>query len=172
MHKRKKLSVIGRVHEVDIIGHAQSVPVKIDTGADSSSIWASHIAVDKKGMLSFTLFDTRSTYYTGEKIMRKDFTVAQVKSSTGHAQVRYRTHFSVMLNGRRIRVLFNLSDRSNNNYPILIGRRTLVGKFIVDVRKGGSREEYIKTKSLNEELRRNPHAFFNKYSGTMQGSGE
>jgi hypothetical protein len=159
----KPLPVIGKTRKINIIGHAQGVPAKIDTGADSSSIWASNISIDKKGMLHFTLFGEGSEFYTGEVISRKDFKVAQVASSTGHTQIRYRTHLTVRLGGKKIRVLFNLSDRSGNKFPILVGRRTIVGKFLVDVSRGLDIEKRFSKARLNKELKKDPYAFFQKY---------
>lgn len=160
---KSDLPVIGKTRKINIIGHAQGVPAKVDTGADSSSIWASSVSIDKKGMLHFKLFDEGSEFYTGEVISRKDFKVAQVASSTGHVQIRYRTHLTIRLGGKRIRVLFNLSDRSGNRFPILIGRRTIVGKFLVDVSRGLDIEKRFSVARLNKELKKDPYAFFQKY---------
>jgi len=159
----KPLPVIGKTRKINIIGHVQGIPAKIDTGADSSSIWATNISIDKKGMLHFTLFGEGSEFYTGEVISRKDFKVAQVASSTGHIQIRYRTHLTIRLGGKKIRVLFNLSDRSGNKFPILVGRRTIVGKFLVDVSRGLDIEKRFSKARLNKELKKDPYAFFQKY---------
>jgi hypothetical protein len=159
----KPLPVIGKTRKINIIGHAQGVPAKIDTGADSSSIWASSISIDKGGTLHFTLFDKGSEFYNGEVISRKDYKVAQVASSTGHVQIRYRTHLTIRLGGKKIRVLFNLSDRSKNQFPILVGRRTIVGKFLVDVSRGLDIEKRFSKARLNKELKKDPYAFFQKY---------
>jgi hypothetical protein len=111
------------------------------------------------------LFDTDSPHYTGKVITRKAYKVASVRSSSGHEQVRYRVDMTIRMNGRRIRGIFNLSDRSRNTYPVLIGRRTLTNKFIVDV----SQHEYKYKEppkaqlGLNEELIKNPQKFHKKY---------
>jgi len=158
---------IGRNALIDIVDHAAQVPAKIDTGADSSAIWASNIHIDKNGHLHFTLFDKESPFYSGEDIMTDDFTVAQVRSSSGHIQIRYRAQLTARIGGKRVKVLFNLSDRSQNEFPVLIGRRTLSGKFIVDVTV---REHYglrgQVTKTLREELLKDPYEFHKKYHDT------
>jgi len=160
------LQVIGRNVLVDFVGrnsHITSVPAKIDTGADSSSLWASNILVTKKGMLKFTLFAEGSKYYTGEIIKRKAFRAAVVRSSNGHEQIRYRTEIPVKIAGKRVRVGFYLSDRSLNDFPILLGRRTLNKKFLVDV----SVKEYATApkikRGIYEEMIENPYAFHKKY---------
>lgn len=70
-----------------------------------------------------------SPYYSGKIYKRKYFSVAQVKSSNGQSEVRYRTHFTVTIAEEKIKGLFNLSNRSHNRYKILIGRRTISRKF-------------------------------------------
>jgi hypothetical protein len=162
----KQLQVIGRNVLVDFIGHKQrinSVPAKIDTGADSSSVWASNISVTKKGTLKFTLFDEGSEYYTGEVIRRRSYRVAVVRSSSGHEQIRYKVEIPVRVAGKRLRAGFYLSDRSANDFPILLGRRTLNKKFLVDV----SVKEYHTAprmgRGLYAELMKDPYAFHQKY---------
>lgn len=163
---KANLPTIGKTRKINIIGHADGVPAKIDTGADSSAIWASNISIDKDGVLHFTLFDEGSEFYTGEVISRIDYKVAKIASSSGHIQIRYRTHLSIRLGGKKIRVLFNLSDRSANKFPILIGRRTIARKFLVDVTKGFKVDKRFSTARLNKELKEDPHAFFQKYHGS------
>lgn len=108
------------------------VPAKVDTGADSSAIWASDI-MEKDGVLQFVLFDRVSPFYTGEVLTAHKFSVASIKNSFGFAEFRYKVTLQVRLAGRLINVRFTLANRENNSQPILIGRRTLHGKFLVDV---------------------------------------
>lgn len=162
----KKLTTIGRNTTVDFIGHVKGVPAKVDTGADGSSVWASDIIVDEDNILRFRLFDEGSPHYNGEVLEREHYKVAMVRSATGHEQIRYKVQFSLRVGGRRIRASLNLSDRSRNKFPILIGRRTLKGRFIVDVKRFKHHDyERVVTMSLNQELEKNPHAFYKKYYG-------
>ncbi len=161
---KQDMPVIGKTRKINIIGHANGVPAKIDTGADSSAIWATDIRVSTDGILHFKLFGEDSPYYTGEVLVRKDFKVAQVASSNGQTQIRYRVTLPIRLGGRRIRTLFNLSDRSGNKFPILLGRRTITGKFLVDVTKGLKvQKRFSDTERLNRELKKDPYAFYQKY---------
>lgn len=155
---------IGTNTPVDIIPYATEVLAKIDTGADSSAVWASNIHVTSEGVLEFVLFGKGSPHYTGEVIRRKDFSVAVVRSSNGHEQIRYRTKMAIRLGGRRVRATLNLSDRSRNDYPLLIGRRTLHGKFLVDVSKYHRKPVTGRlTGNLNEILKADPAKFHDKY---------
>lgn len=163
----QKLQTIGRNVLVDIVGHdshVEPIPAKVDTGADSSSIWASNILVTKKGVLQFTLFAEGSKYYTGEVIRRKAYRAGIVRSSTGHEQMRYRIEMPIKVAGKRLRAGFYLSDRSANDFPILLGRRTIKKKFLVDVSVGEySRSPKPKSTIIHEEMIKDPYAFHKKY---------
>lgn len=164
----KEKSIIGRNEPVSFATKAaRQVPAKIDTGADTSSIWVSNIRVDKEGVLRFSLFGEGSPFYTGKIIKREQYKVGVVRSASGHEQIRYRTQLSLRIRGKRIRAMFTLSDRSKNRFPVLIGRRTLSGKFIVDV----SQSHYAdvgkvfteENQALNEKLADNPYEFYKKH---------
>lgn len=141
------------------------MPAKVDTGADSSSVWASKVRVTKDGVLKFCLFGEGSPYYNGKVLKRTDFSVAQVRSSSGHQQVRYQVCFTVTIKGQKIKTMFNLSDRANNVFPVLIGRRTIAGNFLVDVQEYDIASDTAgrTTQQLRQELSRNPRAFYKKY---------
>lgn len=159
----KLMPVIGST-EYATVAEYENIPAKIDTGADSSSIWASHIEITPDNILHFTLFDETYPLYTGRKFARADYKVAVVRSATGEEQIRYRTKFKVKIAGKTINALLYLSDRSNNNFPLLIGRRTISGRFLVDVSKRPiSPPKNPKTRGLNDELRKNPYKFHQKY---------
>lgn len=164
VYRSQAKTVIGSTEYIDV-GDYKHIPAKIDTGADSSSIWASHIRVTKDGILHFCLFDEGSPYYTGEVIKRKDYKVVVVRSAFGHEQIRYRTHISTVIKGRRIKILFNLSNRSENTFPALIGRRTISGKFLVDVSKKhtATLPRNHKTKIFQRLLEKDPYAFHQRF---------
>lgn len=125
--------IIGRKAYVDFPALGLSnVPAKVDTGADSSAIWASDI-IERDGVLSFKMFDNDSPFYTGETVTSNDFKIISVKNSFGTTEFRYKTKLLTRLEGRDIKVQFTLADRSSASQPVLIGRRTLQGKFLVDV---------------------------------------
>ena len=161
---KSNLEVIGRNVLVTFKHSATEVPAKVDTGADGSSVWATNIFVDEQHHLHFTLFGEGSPYYTGEEIITDNYSVAKVRSSSGHAQIRYRATLNVAISGRQIKVRFTLADRHKNVFPILIGRRTLAKRFVVDVSQSEySGQAQLKTRRLNDELQKNPHEFYKKY---------
>lgn len=154
--------IIGRTAHIVIPSEGvRSIRVKIDTGADRSSIWASNIAMSDDGELSFTLFAPESKYYSGTVYRTKNFEASRVRSAHGDLQVRFRIHMTIILGGKKIRGTFTLADRSKNKYPALIGCKILNKKFLVDVSKGFIREN--RSDDLTQELKLDPKAFFEKY---------
>jgi len=110
----------------------KDVPAKIDTGADMSAIWATNVAVHD-GKLHFTLFGKGYKHYTGEVIEVSEFGRTEVRNSFGVLEERFKVRLSMVLRGERFTTYFTLADRSRNRVPILIGRRTVQKRFVVDV---------------------------------------
>lgn len=161
--KPKSRPVIGPSVYISV-AHRENVPAKIDTGAEASSIWASNIQMEKGGTLKFSLFGPSSPFYNGKVIKRKDYQVTVVRSAMGQEQLRYRVHLPIKINGRIINVLFSLSNRSRNSFPVLIGRRTLQGKFIVDVSLPDVDFELKPKQKINvREFKKDPYKFHKKY---------
>ena len=126
----------------DILGAAElitlcavpNVAAKIDTGADSSSIWASEIA-ETGDALSFVLFAPNSTQYTGERLTVVNFESIRVASSNGGREHRYVVTLPMTVAGRQFEVRCSLADRSTLLYPVLLGRAFLSNNFLVDTSK-------------------------------------
>jgi len=156
MDPEKKL--IGRAAQISFpeLGFA-NVATRIDTGARTSSLWASSVK-EHEGQLEVIFFAPGSEHYTGEKHTFAEYDQTVVASSTGHAQSRYKVRLLVGIRGKRIRAWFTLADRSTQVYPVLIGRNVLAGKFVVDVKKGQvlKEAEEQRTEALKSQLKRNP----------------
>lgn len=163
MIRDRKLPIIGSTEYVEI-SEIKNVPAKIDTGADTSSVWASNIEMQEDGTLVFCLFNKKSDFYTGERLTTTDYKARVVRSSHGDEQIRYRVKLPLRIGGELLETTFTLANRSRNNFPILIGRHTLEGRFLVDVSINNvSHKRNPETKQLNEELKENPYKFHQKY---------
>ncbi len=149
-------TLIGRAENITLAGLSSAqIPAKVDTGADVSSIWASNIEVVGDD-LHFKLFSPESTLYTGETVVipSGEYRITRIANSFGHKELRYVVKLSVIIKGRRVKASFSLSDRSNKLYPVLLGRRLLKGKFVVDVSEGDAlvAEEKKRRDFLQKEL--------------------
>lgn len=153
---KKELTIIGRAEKIDLLDFSLlGVSAKVDTGADTSAIWASAIEERDDG-LHFVLFGPNSPHYTGivQHFTKPDYSLTRVANSFGHKELRYKVKLRVQVKDRVIRATFTLSDRSMKTYPILLGRRLLQGKFLVNVTHGNPLkiEENSKAASLEREL--------------------
>jgi len=130
LQKQAKIKLIGRREYVDFpLLSITHVEAKIDTGAYTSSIHCKHIEqvkIDGKDVLHFKLLD--DTVHCIE-----DFTRKHIKNSFGEKEERYIIKTLIRIGNKRILTTISLSDRGNMRYPVLIGRRLLKGKFMVDV---------------------------------------
>lgn len=142
--------IIGRADRIDLPeADVHGIPARIDTGAKTSAIWASDVH-EKGGGLAFTLFAPGSPLYTGKPQFAPSFTRVMVASSIGSEQDRYKVVLLVKLRGKKVRASFTLADRSQQAYPVLIGRNVLRGKFLVDVKSG--RPDYNAESRRSEQL--------------------
>jgi glutathione synthase/RimK-type ligase-like ATP-grasp enzyme len=148
----KGKTVIGRAEEVifPTLGNT-TLHARIDTGARSSSIWATTIQETEAGLV-VRFASPDHEIYQHEQVF-EHYDRVKVASSMGHEQIRYKIKLPVVIEGRRINASFTLADRSTQVYPVLIGRATLNGKFIVDVATGNPLLEEEKLRS--EALQRN-----------------
>lgn len=159
----KSLKIIGSTAYIQVAG-IKKIPAKIDTGADSSSIWASEISINSRGELEFCLFAPASPLYTGERLTASDYKVQRVRNSTGDIHIRYRVALPAVIKGKKLRISFTLADRSRNNFPVLLGRKSLNKKFLVDVNQSAvKRPAPMDNTDLAAELAENPQKFHQKY---------
>ncbi len=149
--------IIGRVEPVGFPGQQlDAVYARIDTGAHTSSIWVSVAELTNDAQLRVVFFGAGSPHYTGRAHYFTDFDTTAVASSNGQVQERFKIRLSIKIGGRRIRARFTLADRSEQVYPVLIGRNVLRGKFIVDVTRGAAQREIEAARSA--ELQKRLHA--------------
>jgi len=132
------LKTIGRRDRIDLpeLGYS-SIKAKIDTGAYGSAIHCSRIEIkqeDGKDILSFELFDPSYSKYKKKKCVFEQFDDKLVKSSSGDTEHRYSIITDAIIFGIKVRTEFSLTDRSQMKYPILLGRKFLYNRFLVDVR--------------------------------------
>jgi len=102
--------------------------VKIDSGAYTSSIDVENIRKDNN--LLYVVFEKNSA-----EICFKDFSTKRIKSSNGILQERYVINGDIILGQKKYKTPFSLTDRSGMRYPILLGRKLLNKKFLIDTSK-------------------------------------
>lgn len=134
-----KIRLIGRREFVDfpelsIFG----IEAKIDTGAYTSAIHCKDIMVKKsegKSSLFFKLLDESHPEYSEKTHEFERFSIKKIKNSFGEMEERYVIKTTIRIGKKSIKTTVSLSDRENMRYPVLIGRRMLKGRFLIDVNK-------------------------------------
>jgi len=127
---------IGRADHITFNdGDIFNLPAKIDTGAYSSSVWATNIE-EKDNYLFFTLLGPESPFYSGKQLKTKEYKVVHVENSFGDTEDRYSVFLTVTFAERKIRTNFTLANRGSKTYAALIGRKMLKNRFVVDVSVG------------------------------------
>ena len=140
MKSKKPLHLIGRTDIIDLpeLG-LHEIDAKIDTGAYTSSIHCSRIKrkkdTDGTEFVTFTIPGSKLHEKGLKHFKVHDFEERNIRSSNGEIQKRYVVKTQIVLFGRKIRAEFSLADRSSMKFPVLLGRKLLQNRFIVDVSK-------------------------------------
>lgn len=116
----------------------ERIPCKIDTGAYTSTLHCSNVKVIEergKSTLCFRLYDPKFGINTKKEFRFSEFKERKVRSSNGQVESRYSIITTAILFQTRYKIEFTLSFRDNMRFPILLGRRFLRKRFIVDVSK-------------------------------------
>ena len=136
MSKTETKTLIGRRDYANLPGFGlNNVEVKVDSGAYTSSIHVSRcqeINAGEQKCLEVIFLDEQHPAYSGKPIRFTEFRINKVKSSTGQEQIRYFIKGRIELLGRKFTTEFSLTERRGMRYPILLGRKVLNKRFIID----------------------------------------
>ncbi|MFV0365034.1 MAG: ATP-dependent zinc protease [Mangrovibacterium sp.] len=127
---------IGRREIVDFPKlQLEDIEVKIDTGAYTSSIHCHEVnEVEQNGemQLCCQFLDPTHLEYNEKELYFSNYSIKKVRSSNGIVESRYKVKTSILLFGKEYPIHLTLTERSKMKYSVLIGRRFLQGKFVVD----------------------------------------
>ncbi len=131
--------IIGRTDKADFPEFDLfDLELKIDTGAFTSSMHCTHVhETTKNGQacLSFKLLDPSHPNYNNKEFHTPHYTRKTVKSSNGLAEERFVISTSMVLFGAEYPIDLTLTARGEMKYPILLGRKFLTSRFMVDTAK-------------------------------------
>jgi hypothetical protein len=127
--------ILGRYDRVDLpqLG-LSNIHAKIDTGAYTSSLHC-HRAQVVDGNLEFILLDEEHPEFTGMKFVFPQFEVRNIKNSFGEVERRFVIVTTLKIFNEDITTEFSLSNRGSLKFPILIGRKILRDRFLIDIKK-------------------------------------
>lgn len=134
---KKNLKVIGRLESVDFPEwDLYDIDAKIDTGAYTSSLHCHHISPFTGGgeqYVKFNLLDPSHETYNDKLFELPIHRKKVVKSSNGTREERFVVKTKIRIGDMLITAQLSLTDRSEMRYPVLIGRKLINGRFLVDV---------------------------------------
>ncbi|MEK9713021.1 MAG: ATP-dependent zinc protease [Thalassolituus sp.] len=112
---------------------------KVDTGAATSSLHADNIEEfdrDGRRWVRFHVHFTNSSAEIDQICEAPVVEQRKIKSSNGQSSTRYIISTRLVTGGLEFITEVSLSHRGSMKYPMLIGRRAISGRFLVDVSRG------------------------------------
>lgn len=127
---------IGRIDKADFPElHLEDIELKIDSGAYTSSIHCSNIEEvinENENFIRFKLLDPEHVFYNNKEFSTKNYTSKMVKSSNGISEKRFMIETEIIIFNTKFPIFLTLSERIEMKYPILLGRKFLNKKFVID----------------------------------------
>ncbi len=122
-----KQKIIGRVERIDLVDlDLCDLKCKIDTGAYTGALHVDFIEQINENIRFKTFNKTYTLPIHKQKL---------VKSSNGKKELRFyiKTHANFL--GKKYKIVLSLTNRGSMKNPVLIGRKFLNERFLVDVSK-------------------------------------
>ena len=128
--------IIGHVENIDLpdLG-IQQLTVRVDTGAQTSSLHVDNIQRTQLMNKPAVAFDIHPEIHDVEKTVRCTallHDVRKVKSSNGISEQRYVIKTPAHLGGKVWDIEITLTDRSDMTYLMLLGRQAMGNHFYID----------------------------------------
>ena len=118
--------VIGAIEHVIIEPYGVKVDARIDTGASTSSLDARNLTVTGESV-TFNL----SPKFGGAEVTVPVIAWKYVRTSRSREK-RPIVEMELCIDSKKLRVLVNLTDRSEMRHALLLGRNVITGNFVVD----------------------------------------
>lgn len=131
----------------------QNIPAKVDTGARTSVIHCQSLEIVKKyrkSYVKFVLLASEMPEFNGQEFILPFFKEKKVKNSFGQEERRLMVQTTLELFNKTYPIEISLRDRSNMEFPVLLGRSFIRGKFVVDVALSNMSSRY-KNKKLKKK---------------------
>jgi hypothetical protein len=124
--------VIGWIEPVAVTDGTLVLDAKIDTGADVTSMHIDELHIERRGAEEWAVFTLRPSGGEVVQMEKRVVRYARVKRVAGGVQRRPVIHLALCLGSLQAQAEVNLVDRKTMRYPMLVGRRFLKDRFLVD----------------------------------------
>ena len=112
-----------------------NLELRVDTGATTSSLHVDNLVRVRKGGKRLLRFDIHPDVHQIEKVTTcraPVHSIRRVKSSNGTSERRYVIKTTLKLDGESWPIELSLTDRSDMNYLMLLGREGMSDRLLVD----------------------------------------
>lgn len=137
--KPHKKLIIGRLEKISLPDMLDDLlDAKIDTGAYTSSLHCHNLEFFKKKerqWVRFHILDPTHPEYKSQPFESPVYKLKKIRSSNGIVAERVIIKQKAKFCGETRTIQLSLSDRSSMKYPVLIGRRFISERYMVDVSK-------------------------------------
>jgi len=134
----KKSNIKTLIGRTDIVDFPKlelfDIDIKVDSGANTSSFHCHSIEEENK-VLKCQFLDPKHEKYHEKYFIFEEFTQKMVKSSNGIAENRYLIKTEILIFNEIHSIELSLTERGSMKFPVLLGRKFLSKKFMVDTAK-------------------------------------
>lgn len=146
-------ATIGWKEQIDLPEFGlRGIPAKIDTGARTSVLHCSHIRLIHRGDKRYVEFipldpSFQDAWGKQQKLTLPFHSERTIKNSFGQEENRYVVKTMVRMFEEEYPIELSLRDRSDMEFPMLLGRSFIREKFLVDVSRSNLNRSIIKKTS-------------------------
>ncbi|HEY9222003.1 MAG TPA: RimK/LysX family protein [Lutibacter sp.] len=134
----KKSSIKTLIGRTDIVDFPKlelfDIDIKVDSGANTSSFHC-HSIQEENNVLKCQFLDPKHEKYHEKYFIFDEFTQKMIKSSNGIAENRYLIKTEILIFNEIHPIELTLTERGSMKFPVLLGRKFLSKKFMVDTAK-------------------------------------
>lgn len=128
--------LIGSIENFDLpdLG-ISNLEVRIDSGAQTSSLHVDNIEIHEEAGISRVKFDIHPNVHDVDEVVECRTPLKaerSIKSSNGVSEKRYVIETTVQLGGQSWPIELTLTDRSDMNYLMLFGREGMADRVLID----------------------------------------
>ncbi|MBI4100938.1 ATP-dependent zinc protease [Candidatus Microgenomates bacterium] len=129
--------LIGRIEKVSFPEFKlRDVPAKVDTGSYRGTLHChkiEEIVQNGDRRLQFVPLDPWHKHFGNHRVEVNEYKIAFVRSSSGHREMRFIVTTPIIIRRKKFDIELSLSRRHTMRYPVLLGRKFLKGRFVIDV---------------------------------------
>jgi hypothetical protein len=135
LKKKKTKIIIGRIDIVDFPElELSGIGIKVDTGAYTSSFHCHNIEV-QNGILKCQFLDPHHEKFHDKVLSFAEFSEKSVRSSNGITEHRFFIKTQIRIFNKTYPIVLSLTERGSMRSPVLLGRKFITKRFVVDTSK-------------------------------------